>query len=194
MASEPVAPSAQPSRPTDAPPIPELAAFVDIGLTKITRVLAENACPLPLQTGTNEQLPTSSPYSAIFVARSGHPSVFYSHFPQMVAVASRGSNRPTTDSPNALTASSPSFAAPIRLVGFSHGCEDRLSACLGIPRVSSIALRTGATQSQGLLDFVRGHVPPVEMRWLQEAQAGKLLKTHIHMAEVTVGPKKKKKV
>ncbi|EFX00231.1 hypothetical protein CMQ_7233 [Grosmannia clavigera kw1407] len=186
--------------PENVPPLPELAAFVDIGLTKITRVLAENACP-SLQTdkdgghaaqSASTQPPELSPYSIIFVARSGHPSVFYSHFPQMVAVASHSRKRTSTDSLDACVGSPSSIMDPIRLVGFSHGCEDRLSACLGIPHVSSIALRAGATQSQGLVDFVRGRVPPVEIQWLQEARAGDYRKTHIHMAEVTVGPKKKK--
>lgn len=178
------------------PPPPELAAFVDVGLADITRVLAQSACSLtPPKDGcsvTPDKIPavpspTAPPYTAVFVARTGHPPAFYSHFPQMVAVASRGCNRPANGSVDAATPS------PILLVGFSRSCEERLSACLGIPRVSSIALRTGATQSQGLVSFVREHVPPIQVPWLHESQQGKHRETNIQITEVKMGPKKKKK-
>jgi ribonuclease P/MRP protein subunit POP3 len=179
------------------PPLPELARFVNTGLASITRELAKGATPgapvptsnldpestsLPPSTTTTTPSRSSTPYTVIFIIRSGHPSTFYSHFPQMVAVASQQGAVSTPASP------------PIRLVGFSRACEDRLSASLGIPRVSSIALRAGAPQSQGLLAFLEETVPAVDVRWLDEAQAGQYRETQIHMAEVRVGPKRKKKV
>ncbi len=155
------------------PPPPELAAFVDVGLANITRVL-ETAS----SRGDNQESQlVPLPYSAVFIARSGQPSAFHSHFPQMVAVAS------TTHSDN----------EPIRLVGFSQACEARLSACLGLPRASSVALRVGAPQSKALVDFVRARVRPVEVSWVHEAQEGRYRETKINTTETTVGSKKPSK-
>lgn len=94
-----------------------------------------------------QQLPETAPkpYTLVFVARSGVSSAFHCHFPQMVALSA--SSRPSDP--------------PIRLVGFSKSCQERLSVALGLPRVSSIALREGAPQAKGLLDFVREHVEPI---------------------------------
>ncbi|ERT01507.1 ribonuclease P/MRP protein subunit POP3 [Sporothrix schenckii 1099-18] len=186
----------------DVPPFPELVRFVDVGLVSITRELAKiatpgatvpvtnvdpNATPSIPSTSPSSSTPSSppkspTPYTAVFIVRSGHPSAFYSHFPQMVAVASQQGAASVPPSP------------PIRLVGFSRAVEDRLSASLGIPRVSSIALRAGAPQSQGLLTFLEETVPAVDVRWLKEAQAGQYRETQIRMTEVSVGPKRKKKV
>ncbi|CAK7218575.1 RNase P and RNase MRP subunit [Sporothrix bragantina] len=182
----------------NVPPPPELSRFVDVGLATITRELSKGdssstSIPIPQatksafppqQSTTATSLPSSvTPYAAVFVLRSGHPSAFYSHFPQMVAVASQ-QDATASDSPS----------VPVRLIGFSRACEDRLSSSLGIPRVSTIALRAGAPQSQGLLKFLEETVPAVDVPWLDEAQAGKFRDTQIHIADVRVGPKRQKKV
>ncbi|CAK7235612.1 RNase P and RNase MRP subunit [Sporothrix curviconia] len=180
----------------NVPPLPELSRFVDVGLATITRELAKSSAPgasisvhdpsrpassaLPMSTTPAPH--SSTPYAAVFVVRSGHPSAFYSHFPQMIAVASQQAAA-APDSP----------PVPVRLVGFSRACEDRLSASLEIPRVSAIALRSGAPQSQGLLKFLEEAVPTVDVQWLDEAQAGKFRDTRIQIADVRVGPKRKKK-
>lgn len=154
-------PDVDPSASGSTPPTPETAKCVDLGLARISRSL--------------EQAPDHhQPYAAVFVARSGQPSAFHSHFPQMVAVAS-------------------SSKEPIRLIGFSKSCEDRLSSCLGIPRVSSIGLRDGVPQTKALLDFLRQHVPAVDMPWLQEARSGKYLDTKINALEVPIGVKKQRR-
>lgn len=142
-----------------SPPTPEIGVYVDLGLSSISRSLAK--------------MPNPEPYAVIFVARSGQPSAFHAHFPQMVAVASN-----TTES--------------IRLVGFSRACEERLSSCLGIPRVSSIGLREGLPQTKALVEFVRQHVSPVEMLWKEEATSGNFLPTNIKAVEVPIGAKKQK--
>ncbi|CAK7274621.1 RNase P and RNase MRP subunit [Sporothrix epigloea] len=182
-----------------APPPPELARFVDTGLVAVTRELAKYAslnitgitaqeAPVPpsIPAPTSVPSPPSSaaPYAAVFVVRSGHPSAFYSHFPQMVAVASQQLAAASPDSPT----------GPIRLVGFSHACEDRLGASLGIPRVSAVALRSNAPQCQGLLKLLEETVPTVDVRWLDEAQTGEYRDTQIHIADISVGPKRKKKM
>ncbi|KAK4661483.1 RNase P and RNase MRP subunit [Podospora pseudopauciseta] len=145
------------------PPTPELAGYVDVGLSHISRTL---------QTMSGKD---AKPYSVVFVARSGQSSAFHCHFPQMVALASR---------------SQPPEKA-VRLVGISKACEDKLSAALGIPRVSSIALREDAPQAKGLVDFVREHVKPVEVAWLKEARAGQYLDTKIDAVPTKIGVKKK---
>lgn len=171
---------------TDAvPPVPELSKYVDLGLASISRSLEKMSAapeadsPAASKTtgeeGTSEKS-GSEPYAVIFVARSGQPPAFHSHFPQMVALASR---------------SAPS-RQPTRLVGFSAACEDRLSTSLGIPRVSSIGLREGTPQAQGLVEFVREHVAPVDMSWFQEVESGRFLGTKINAIEVPVGAKKQK--
>ncbi len=137
----------------------------------------------PENTLSSERHPDSKPssatetsqqqYSVIFVSRSGLAPTFNSHFPQMVAAASKANE----DSP--------------RLVGFSRSCQERLSASLGIPRVSSVAIRIGAPQSQALVDFVRGHVPSIEVAWLEEALAADHLQTKINAVATSIGPQKK---
>lgn len=175
------------------PPPPSLASCVDVGLAKITRVLQEAASknvsivspssppattesgPDP-ESGTKARATNPSPYSAVFVARSGQLSAFSCHFPQMVAAAS----------------ASEAGEKAIRLVGFSKPAEDRLSAALGIPRVSSIALRTEAPQSKALVDFVREHVPAVKVSWLEEARGALHIQTKINAVETVVGTKRKR--
>jgi ribonuclease P/MRP protein subunit POP3 len=156
---------------------------VDIGLSKISRELQamssqdERSPSLEAAPSGHEEAkpePDNKPYDVVFVARSGQPSTFHCHFPQMVALAAR---------------SQPADKA-VRLVGFSKACEDRLSAALGIPRVSSIGLREDAPQARGLVEFVRDHVPPIEVAWLREARAGKFLETKIDAVPTKVGVKK----
>jgi ribonuclease P/MRP protein subunit POP3 len=162
-----------------------VSKYVDVGLANISRAL-EKLSAMPghdaalaseiagREEASDGQLPDL--YAVIFVARSGQSSAFHSHFPQMVAVASR----------------SASGKQPIRLVGFSAACEERLSASLGIPRVSSVGLREGAPLTKTLVEFVREHVPPVEMSWAREAGTGRFLETKINAVEVAVGSKKQK--
>ncbi|TLD30512.1 hypothetical protein PspLS_02338 [Pyricularia sp. CBS 133598] len=160
------------------PPPPELSAYVDVGLASITRCLQDDSESSSIVSGGDQQTPGNlkgPPYSMILVARSGHSSAFHSHFPQMVAMASK--SRP--DQP------------AIRLLGFSKSCEDRLSDCLGVPRVSSVALRAGAPLSKPLIEFVQQHVPIIEIPWVEEVTAG-YQETKIKTVEAPVGRKKQR--
>ena len=168
---------------TAAPPVPELASHVDVGLSKISRslqVISGKGKPAVPPGGTSSKVGAadaggdSRPYAVVFVARSGQSSAFHCHFPQIVALAARAQ----------------SSGNPIRLVGFSKACEDRLSAALGIPRVSSVALREDAPLAKGLVDYVRERVAPVEVSWLRETQSGKFLETKIDGVPTKVGTKK----
>lgn len=149
---------------------------MDVGLTNITRNLA--ACSSKSQAGADKigDYIKCSPYYVVFVVRSGPPSTFFSHLPQMVAAASR------------------QLEEPIRLVGFSKSCEEKLSACLGIPRVSSVALRAGdSVQLKALVDFVRKQVAPVEALWMEDGGKGEFRETKINSIQAPVGAKRQKK-
>lgn len=165
------------------PPPPEVAGCADVGLSNITRNLQLNASPYPLGTDSEENRDTTAAkpqvsYSVIFVSRSGPPSALFSHLPQMIAMASK----------------SQQLAEPIRLVGFSKACEERLSACIGIPRVTSVGLRAGEmTQLQAVVDFVRERVPPLDVPWLEQAAKGSYHETKINTIQAPVGKKRQKK-
>lgn len=158
------------------PPPPAVADSLDVGLTNITRNLA--ACSSKAEAGAgNDGVQDPYPtYSVVFVVRSATPSTFFSHLPQMVAAASREVDE------------------PIRLVGFSKSCEERLSTCLGIPRVSSVALRAGeGGQLKALVDFVRKQVAPVEARWMEDASRGLFRETKINSIQAPMGAKRQKR-
>lgn len=149
---------------------------MDVGLTNITRNLAASSHKSLARTDETGDLKQLPPYAVVFVVRSGPPSTFFSHLPQMVAVASRH------------------LKEPVRLVGFSKSCEEKLSACLGIPRVSSIALRAGeGGQLKALVDLVRKQVAPVEAPWLEDGGRGEFRETKINSIQAPIGAKRQKK-
>ncbi|KAK3375131.1 hypothetical protein B0H63DRAFT_481921 [Podospora didyma] len=169
--------SDDPEATSPVPPAPELAAYVDVGLSNISRQLQDmSAAPDHSATPKSKNKVGQAPYSVVFVARSGQSSAFNCHFPQMAALVSK--SQPTEEA--------------LRLVGFSRSCEDRLSAALGIPRVSSIAIRDDAPQAKGLVGFVRDHVAPIKVGWLQEARSGGILETKIEAVQTMVGSKRPK--
>ncbi|KAK1990934.1 hypothetical protein LX36DRAFT_685770 [Colletotrichum falcatum] len=162
---------------SERPPMPDLASFVDVGLTSITRNLERLASGQQTsETPSDDNTSTGSlaPYSVVFVARSGQSSAFNCQLPQMIAVASK---------------SSPG-APPTRLVGYSKPCAERLSACLGIPRVSSVGVRVGAPMSRALVEYVQQHVSPVRVAWLEQAEEAVYRPTQLKIDEKMVPVKK----
>ena len=151
------------------PSAPALGQYVDVGLATVSRSLQKAS------TQGHDTTELCRRYSVIFVVRSGQPSGINSHLPQMVAAAS------------ALHPSQP----PIRLVGFSKSCEQRLTAALGIPRVSCIGVTEDAPNSKALIDFVHKRVPAVDVAWLREAVDGDYKDTKIKTVE-TIDRKKPK--
>lgn len=154
------------------PPMPVLDASIDIGLNSISRNLQRLSSLKP------EEMPDDPDrqYSMVFVARGNQASSFNCHFPQMVGAASR--NLPTEEK--------------TRLVGFSKPCSERLSACLGVPRISSVAIVRDAPGAGALQDFVMKNVAPVEATWLDAIQDSTYLSTNIKAIETTVGQKRVK--
>ncbi|KAM5345479.1 hypothetical protein ACJ41O_011341 [Fusarium nematophilum] len=152
------------------PPAPEIDASIDIGLNSISRnlqALAQNKA----QSMRDEP---QRQYSMVFVARGNQASSFNCHFPQMVGAASK--HVPAADK--------------IRLVGFSKPCSERLSVCLGVPRVSSIAITKNAPGIGALQEFVLKTVAPAEASWLDASQDPQYQATNINSIETTAGPKR----
>lgn len=164
------------SQSASKPPKPEICDKIDIGFNSITRRLQEATASNSAHI--SEARSNKPPYSMVFVSRGDQTAAFNSHFPQMVASAS------VEAAPN----------DKIRLVGFSKACSDRLSATLGIARVSSLAVESEAPGAEALLDFVRKNVSPVQVSWLSEAQDGRYRATKINTIETTVGAKRVKAV
>ncbi|KAI0386271.1 hypothetical protein F5Y04DRAFT_119400 [Hypomontagnella monticulosa] len=171
------------SKDLSLPPAPELRSYLDVGVTAITRHLQEitsqarDSSMMEIEDESLNQGASPPFYSVIFVARSGQPSALNGHLPQMVAVASKSYPGRT----------------PIRLVGLSKSCEDRLSEALGIPRVSCIGLREEAPNSKALVEFTRQHVPIIEILWLEEAKQAEHRETNINTIQTTIGTKKQRK-
>ncbi|KAI1365185.1 hypothetical protein F5Y08DRAFT_188741 [Xylaria arbuscula] len=163
------------------PPVPEVHAYVDIGLPCVSRCLQKTASAAPITRGDSqpdkgsEQTSAGRFYSAIFVARSGQPNALSSHLPQMAAVAPK----------------SHPLQPPIRLVELPRGCEARLCESLGIPRVSCIGICVGAPNSSALIDFTREHVAMIKAPWFQEATDGEYRPTKINSILTVIGVSKK---
>jgi ribonuclease P/MRP protein subunit POP3 len=160
----------EPKPPTDKadrPPPPELANSIDVGFNSISRKLES------LSSLGGEQ---NEAYSVVFVARGNQSAAFNCHFPQMIGAASK----------------SLPPEAKIRLVGFSKPCSDRLSSCLGIGRVSSIAIAKDAPGASALLSVVQGIVAPIEVPWLEKPINTTFHETKIKSIETTVGVKRSK--
>lgn len=165
-----------------SPPMPEIAQYIDCGLSVISRTLQDltTTHDNKLSEAQDQRQPSRQPYAAVFVARSGHPSAFHSHLPIMIGAAS----------------SSPLCKRPIRLVGFSKASEERLSAALGIPRVSSVGILPDAPHAKALLQFIEEHVPAVSASWMsRDAKVpSEFQPTIIETLQVPVGQGKPKRV
>ncbi|KAM3472483.1 hypothetical protein MY8738_008854 [Beauveria namnaoensis] len=79
-----------------------------------------------------------------------------------------------------------------RLIGFSKPCSSRLSSCLGLARVSAVAIKSDAAGSCALWDLVMKSVKPVQCEWLDEARSLQYRQTQIVSLETSVGSKKTK--
>lgn len=95
----------------------------------------------------------------------------------------------------AIASKSQQLLEPIRLVGFSKDSEERLSTCMGIPRVTSVALRADdMAQLNAVVDFVRDRVPAIEAPWLEQTANGLYHETKINTMQAPIGKKRQKKV
>lgn len=173
--------SATPETSDLKPPAPELIRMIDVGLNTITKTLTESTSSKPAEPCVMDKAgaPDSgqdvdSPYTMVFVARGDQQSTFNCHFPKMVAAS-------TTHMPP---------GSRTRLIGFSKTSSERLSKCLNVARVSSVAVRRGAPGAGPLWDFVSQRVKPLEAPWLETEAYDSYKRAKINSMETTVGPKK----
>ncbi|PHH80165.1 hypothetical protein CDD82_1935 [Ophiocordyceps australis] len=164
---------AQPPKPIPSesalvPPKPELDAKIDVGFNSITRTLREMTQPC------NQVEAEKRIYSMIFVARGDQSPAFNCHFPKMIAAASK--HLPAEQE--------------IRLVGFSKPCSERLSSCLGVPRVSSVAVARDAPGAEALWTLVREVVAPVTSSWLEDIRSSDFQRTKIGFSDTVAGSKR----
>ncbi|KAK6842365.1 hypothetical protein PG987_003225 [Apiospora arundinis] len=151
------------------------AGSADSGPITPRHLQSDNMSILKASAQSHDTEELYSRYSVVFVARSGQPSGINSHLPQMVA-ASSGLHP---------------LQSPIRLVGFSKSCEQRLAAALGIPRVSCIGVMEDAPNSKALTDFIHKRVPAIDVSWMKEVVSSGYKDTKIKTIE-TIDRKKLK--
>lgn len=159
------------------PKRPEQASFLDIGLASVSRSLGgASSLKLSGQPHAQEGIErTERSYAAVFVIHGGQSSVFTSNFPRMISLACD---------------SQPPERA-IRLIGLSEDLvQDRLSHALGVPRVTTLGLLESCPGSEAIVEFVRQHVPLVDIPWLREVQDGSYQFTKIKTVQVPVGARK----
>lgn len=159
----------------DTPANPEIMSQVDVGFNSITTRLQSTIAKATDDSSTDDSR-QKKPYSMIFVCRGNQTAPFNSHFPQMVAASSLRAEP----------------AQVTRLIGFSKPCSDRLSASLGIARVSSVAICVDAVGSEPLRNLVEKTVQPVRCNWLHDSQLYR--QSRIVSIDTHVGAKKVKQI
>lgn len=135
---------------------PDLQKFLTVGFNSTNRHL-ESLVKATFQDNDETTGQESASWmSAVFVPRLDQPSALNAHLPLLIKMASiRSPLKP-----------------PIYLVSLPKAAEQRLSTRLNTPRVGLVGLLDGAPGAEGLLEFVRGVVPAVEVPWLEEATTG----------------------
>lgn len=152
--------------------------MIDVGLNSITR----NLLPSPDRTKSSTASPDGNGdlhgmYTMVFVARGDQQSAFSCQFPKMIGVAS--ANAPLEER--------------TRLIGFSKPSSQRLSKCLHVARLSSVAVRRDAPGAGPLWEFVKQRVKPVDVSWLESNHTALHVPAKIVSKETTIGPKKQTK-
>ena len=142
---------------------PEIVAHLSIGFNSTERRL-EAAAQRATPSASDACQADLKPLVAVFVDRSVCSPILYSHLPQLLTVASMVSPSDPT----------------IRLVTLPEGSTARLSMALHIPRVSILGLGRDAPNTRPLVQFIREHVPPIEIPWLKNIQEGLYLPVAIN--------------
>jgi len=79
-----------------------------------------------------------------------------------------------------------------RIVMFNINAEKQLAIVLGLPKVGAVGIMEGG-ESSSLINFVREHVPPVDVPWIREAGSGKYLPLKVVVQESKSDPEQKGK-
>ncbi|EON64463.1 hypothetical protein W97_03695 [Coniosporium apollinis CBS 100218] len=146
--------------------MPEVSKFLTVGLNSTTRhletLMASATGNKQKPPSTVEDPPADGPdaqhMAVIFLPKSRNDLV-YAHLPLMSRTAS--TLRPEL--------------AATRLVSLSPAAEVKIAAALGLPRAGVVGILEGASGSESLVDYVRQHVRPVEVPWIEEATKGEYL-------------------
>lgn len=136
-------------------------------------------CTRPLDSAkTQKQTSLQRHIAAVFVPRSSQPSVLHAHLPLLIYTASMA--HPTLP--------------PTRLVTLPKGSEVSLCDALALPRISFLGIMEDAPHSAVLIEYVRQHVPAIEVPWLQRTARGEYMPAHINAIQTTtpVVPKAKR--
>ncbi|KAG6007951.1 hypothetical protein E4U21_005312 [Claviceps maximensis] len=155
------------------PAKPELVDHVVVGFNAVTTGLESMSSNNEISHSGQIHRPL---YSMIFVSRGNQSAAFNCHYPKLVGVASK------------MCAST----EDIKLIGLSKPCSERLADCLGIARVSSLAIKKDAPGVEALWTFVNNHVDPVDVAWLDNSRSIQYKPTHIAAVETKIGSKKVK--
>lgn len=111
---------------------------------------------------TVEEPPVDGPdaqHTAVIFLPKSRNDLIYAHLPLMSRTAS--TLRPRL--------------AATRLVPLNPTAETRIAAALGLPRAGVVGVLEGAPGSELLAGYVRQHVQPVEVPWIEEATRGEYL-------------------
>ena len=162
------------------PPAPAIKDALTIGFNSTQRRLesaARASAPHRVTAGGDLDLGTAgfesssnNTLAAVFVDRFGQPPILHSHLPLLLAAASV-STLPEQS---------------VGLVALPTGSEARLAATLRIPRVGLLGVEKDAPGAKPLLDFVKEHVPALDIPWLRDAQNGTFLPVEINAKTTTV--------
>ncbi len=173
------------NRRVNSPEMPAIKNYLTIGFNSTTRyleALAQISAPQregqdagPSKTPHSRTAPIPKPLAAIFVPRFDQPSILHSNLPLLIEAASLAS--PSSPQPS--------------LVTLPKGADERLSAAIAIPRVGLIGLLDGAPNADLIINFIRQHVPKVEVPWLDEAARGLYRPVNIKAVETNVPVEKK---
>lgn len=149
--------------PLPAPPL--IAADLKVGLNSVTRHLESVAARKGATTDASDQ-PAPRHLAVVYIPKA-QDDMIVAHLPALAAVASAAYvMRPAT-----------------RLVLLNSNAEKRLAAALGLPRVGAVGIMENGERS-AVVDFVREHVPAVDVPWMKEATAAKYLVLNIETSEV----------
>ncbi|TQS33686.1 hypothetical protein Golomagni_05958 [Golovinomyces magnicellulatus] len=166
-----------------APAKPELSSYVVFGLniilqrleslsnfSKIQGTRSHDMEILGGEMAINENKPFfNQHFSAIFIISMSQPAIIEEILPQLVVTASQAHPElPET-----------------RLVQIPKEYHNQLCECLNVPRVSTIGILDGAPLSNGLLEFIRKHVPEIPIPHLREPGKIPYVPVQINSVETT---------
>lgn len=173
------------------PFVPEISTYVVVGLNSILRSLESLSNQARIlnkefkeceNSGEHQETIDSNPnqfnrkFSTIFMLSSSQPAIIQDILPQMVAAVSlMHPELPST-----------------RLLKLPYSCRAQLCHALNLPRISVIGILDDAPNSSGFLEFVRKHVPEIEIPWMRESKNCSYLPVKINSMETLVPPSKKR--